>query len=94
MAAPGLLLVALANGRSAAQASWMLAAFVGANAVAGPLVGVLLDRARRTAVVLSGAMVCMAVGLLVLVAGMPSWPLWCLCLTAAAAGLAAPLGWP
>ena len=96
MAIPGLLFLALAQGRSPGQAGLLVATLVGTGAVTGPVVGVVLDRSRHTQVVFAAATLLMAAGLLLLIAGIKDWAVWGLVTAAAMTGAASPVvagGW-
>ncbi|QKW05583.1 MFS transporter [Streptomyces sp. NA04227] len=96
MAGPALLLTALAVTGSAATASGMLAALTVASALGGPVLGVLLDRARLPGRLLALVLTAHALCLLLLLAALGRVPLpWC-ALIAVTAGLLGPAlsgGW-
>jgi len=90
---PGLVLVVAASGASLERGPWLLAALTGVAALAGPPMGVLLDRARRPARVFAATMLLLA-GALALLAFLvphrPELPLWVLLVVAAVGGIAEP----
>ena len=87
---PALLLAALASHRVEGDGAALVAAFIGLAALAGPLVGALLDRTTRPGRVIGGALILMATAVAGLAILVPRAPLWALLLIAAAGGLAYP----
>ncbi|MEU4514491.1 MFS transporter [Nonomuraea wenchangensis] len=96
MSGPALLIAGLAVTGSPVVASWLLAGLTVSAAAGGPLLGVLLDRARRPGRLLAGCLVAYAGGLLVIVSGLGRLPEAALIAVAVAAGLVGPAltgGW-
>ncbi|MFF0768839.1 MFS transporter [Nonomuraea wenchangensis] len=96
MSGPALLIAGLAVTGSPVVASWLLAGLTVSAAAGGPLLGVLLDRARRPGRLLAGCLVAYAGGLLVIVSGLGRLPEAALVAVAVAAGLVGPAltgGW-
>ncbi|MEZ7131040.1 MFS transporter [Nonomuraea sp. AD125B] len=96
MSGPALLIAGLAVTGSPVVASWLLAGLTVSAAAGGPLLGVLLDRARRRGRLLAGCLVAYAGGLLVIVSGLGRLPEAALVAVAVAAGLVGPAltgGW-
>jgi hypothetical protein len=87
---PALLLAALANHRDAAEGAALVAAFTGLAAVAGPVVGTLLDRVARPGRVITRAVALMAASVAALAMLVSSAPLTVLLVIAALGGLAYP----
>ena len=87
---PALLLTALASGRLERDGALVLAAFTGLAAVSGPLVGALLDRARRPGRVIVGATLVLVVVVAVLAWLIPTAPVVLLAAVAAVGGFAHP----
>ncbi|WP_432131822.1 MFS transporter [Streptomyces tendae] len=77
MSGPALLLAGLAVTGSTTDASALLAGITVSAAVGGPLLGALLDRARRPGRLLAGALALYAAGLLVILAGLGRLPMAC-----------------
>ncbi|MEV5700007.1 MFS transporter [Streptomyces anthocyanicus] len=75
MSGPALLLAGLAVTGSTTDASALLAGITVSAAVGGPLLGALLDRARRPGRPLAGALALYAAGLLVILAGLGRLPM-------------------
>ncbi|MGW5567014.1 MFS transporter [Streptomyces tendae] len=75
MSGPALLLAGLAVTGSTTDASALLAGITVSAAVGGPLLGALLDRARRPGRLLAGALALYAAGLLVILAGLGRLPM-------------------
>ncbi|MED7923214.1 MFS transporter [Nonomuraea sp. LP-02] len=96
MSGPALLIAGLAVTGSPVVASWLLAGLTVSAAAGGPLLGVLLDRARRPGRLLAGCLVAYAGGLLVIVSGLGRLPEAALVAVAVAAGVVGPAltgGW-
>ncbi|MER7614342.1 hypothetical protein ABT361_21635, partial [Nonomuraea wenchangensis] len=96
MSGPALLIAGLAVTGSPVVASWLLAGLTVSAAAGGPLLGVLLDRARRPGRLLAGCVVAYAGGLLVIVSGLGRLPEAALVAVAVAAGVVGPAltgGW-
>ncbi|MEV0627285.1 MFS transporter [Nonomuraea wenchangensis] len=96
MSGPALLIAGLAVTGSPVVASWLLAGLTVSAAAGGPLLGVLLDRARRPGRLLAGCVVAYAGGLLVIVSGLGRLPEAGLVAVAVAAGVVGPAltgGW-
>lgn len=87
---PALLLTALASGRLERDGAIVLAAFTGLAAVSGPLVGALLDRARRPGRVLVAATLVLLVVVTLLAWLIPTAPVVLLACVAAVGGFAHP----
>ncbi|HET7902108.1 MAG TPA: MFS transporter, partial [Candidatus Nanopelagicales bacterium] len=87
---PALLLAALANQRADADGAALVAAFTGLAAVAGPVVGALLDRVARPGRVIVGAVALMAASTTALALLVASAPLPLLLVICALGGLAYP----
>lgn len=75
MSGPALLLAGLAVTGSTTDASALLAGITVSAAVGGPLLGALLDRARRPGRLLAGALALYAAGLMVILAGLGRLPM-------------------
>lgn len=86
MSGPALLVTGLAVTGSPVLASWLLAGLTVSSAAGGPLLGVLLDRARRPGRLLAYCLAGYAAGLLLLLAGLGHVP------DAALVGLAVAVG--
>ncbi|MEU6060450.1 MFS transporter [Streptomyces sp. NPDC047097] len=96
MSGPALMLAAFALAGSPVDASSLLAGVTVSAAVGGPLLGALLDRARRPGRLLAGALLLYAVGLVAVLVGLGRLPFALTLLTAVAAGLLGPAlsgGW-
>ncbi|WP_432185327.1 MFS transporter [Streptomyces tendae] len=96
MSGPALLLAGLAVTGSTTDASALLAGITVSAAVGGPLLGALLDRARRPGRLLAGALALYAAGLLVILAGLGRLPMACTLPLAVLTGLLGPAlsgGW-
>ncbi|MEW9548995.1 MFS transporter [Nonomuraea sp. NPDC050783] len=96
MSGPALLIAGLAVTGSPVVASWLLAGLTVTAAVGGPLLGVLLDRARRPGLLLGWCVAGYAGGLLVIVSGLGRLPDAALVAVAVAAGVLGPAftgGW-
>ncbi|WP_091082588.1 MFS transporter [Nonomuraea wenchangensis] len=96
MSGPALLIAGLAVTGSPVVASLLLAGLTVSAAAGGPLLGVLLDRARRPGRLLAGCVVAYAGGLLVIVSGLGRLPEAALVAVAVAAGVVGPAltgGW-
>lgn len=87
---PALLLAALANDRPEADGAALVAAFTGLAAVAGPVVGSLLDRVARPGRIVTSAVALMAASVAALALLVASAPLPLLLVIAALGGLAYP----
>ncbi|WP_159328313.1 MFS transporter [Streptomyces tendae] len=75
MSGPALLLAGLAVTGSTTDASALLAGITVSAAVGGPLLGALLDRARRPGRLLAGALALYAAGLMTILAGLGRLPM-------------------
>ncbi|MDA5141577.1 MFS transporter [Streptomyces sp. AD681] len=96
MSGPALLLAGLAVTGSTTDASALLAGITVSAAVGGPLLGALLDRARRPGRLLAGALALYAAGLLAILAGLGRLPMACTLPLAVLTGLLGPAlsgGW-
>ncbi|MEU8952756.1 MFS transporter [Streptomyces sp. NPDC048518] len=96
MSGPALMLAAFALTGSAVEASSLLAGVTISAAVGGPVLGALLDRARRPGRLLSVALVLYAAGLGVILVGLGRLPFGVTLLIAGLAGLLGPAlsgGW-
>ncbi|MGN9843344.1 MFS transporter [Nonomuraea sp. H19] len=96
MSGPALLVTGLAVTGSPLVASWLLAGLTVSAAVGGPLLGVLLDRARRPGRLLAWSLSGYAAGLLLVWYGLGRAPEAALIAVAVAAGLLGPAltgGW-
>ncbi|MFG2073087.1 MFS transporter [Nonomuraea maritima] len=96
MSGPALLVTGLAVTGSPVLASWLLAGLTVSSAAGGPLLGVLLDRARRPGRLLAYCLAGYAAGLLLLLAGLGRVPDAALVGLAVAVGLLGPAltgGW-
>lgn len=96
MSGPALLVMGLAVTGSPLVASWLLAGLTVSAAVGGPLLGVLLDRARRPGRLLAWCLCGYAAGLLLVLYGLGQVPHAALVAVAVAAGLLGPAltgGW-
>ncbi|MEV8128106.1 MFS transporter [Streptomyces sp. NPDC085944] len=96
MSGPALLLAGLAVTGSTTDASALLAGITVSAAVGGPLLGALLDRARRPGRLLAGALVLYAAGLMTILAGLGRLPMACTLPLAVLTGLLGPAlsgGW-
>ncbi|WP_438818708.1 MFS transporter, partial [Streptomyces venezuelae] len=96
MSGPALMLAGFALAGSTTDASSLLAGLTVAAAVGGPVLGALLDRARRPGRLLAGALVLYAAGLATVLVGLGDWPFPVTVLVAVAAGLLGPAlsgGW-
>ncbi len=87
---PALLLAAIASERSGGDGAALVAAFTGLAAVAGPVVGALLDRTARPGRVITTAVAVMAASVAALALLVPHAPLVLLLVIAALGGLAYP----
>jgi MFS family permease len=87
---PALLLTVLANDRSEGDGAALVAAFTGLAAVAGPVVGALLDRVARPGRVVTAAVALMATSVAALALLVADAPLPVLLLIAALGGMAYP----
>ncbi|MEU1241286.1 MFS transporter [Micromonospora parva] len=85
-----LVILALNRTGSAAVGGTLVATLLLPHVVAAPLVGALVDRARRPAVVLAGAIAVFAAALAAPVAMLGHAPLWQTCLVLAIAGCCGP----
>src|SRR4051794_12224199 len=96
MSGPALLLLGLAATGSPLPGSWLLAGLTVSAAVGGPVLGVLLDRARRPGWLLGWCLAGYAGGILVILGGLGRVPVAVLVGVAAGAGLLGPAltgGW-
>ncbi|MFI6480461.1 MFS transporter [Nonomuraea sp. NPDC050663] len=96
MAGPALLVLGLAVTDSAVVASSLLSGLTISAAVGGPLLGVLLDRARRPGLLLAASIGGYAAGLALIIAGVGRAPHVLLVALAVLAGLLGPAlagGW-
>ncbi|WP_220447235.1 MFS transporter, partial [Nonomuraea deserti] len=96
MSGPALLVTGLAVTGSPLLASWLLAGLTVSAAVGGPLLGVLLDRARRPGRLLACCLSGYAAGLLLVLSGLGRLPEAALIGVAVATGLLGPAlagGW-
>ncbi|MGP3933792.1 MFS transporter [Nonomuraea sp. KM88] len=96
MSGPALLVTGLAVTGSPLLASWLLAGLTVSAAVGGPLLGVLLDRARRPGRLLACCLSGYAAGLLLVLSGLGRVPDAALIGVAVATGLLGPAlagGW-
>ncbi len=96
MSGPALLVTGLAVTGSPVVASWLLAGLTVSAAVGGPLLGVLLDRARRPGRLLAWCLSGYAAGLLMVLYGLGRVPDAALVAVAVATGLLGPAltgGW-
>ncbi|MEO3803581.1 MFS transporter [Nonomuraea sp. B1E8] len=96
MSGPALLVTGLAVTGSPLPASWLLAGLTVSAAVGGPLLGVLLDRARRPGRLLACCLSGYAAGLLLVLSGLGRVPEAALIGVAVATGLLGPAlagGW-
>ncbi|MFI9114463.1 MFS transporter [Streptomyces venezuelae] len=96
MSGPALMLAGFALAGSTTDASSLLAGLTVAAAVGGPVLGALLDRARRPGRLLAGALVLYAAGLTTVLVGLGDWPFPVTVLVAVATGLLGPAlsgGW-
>ncbi|MFG6199438.1 MFS transporter [Nonomuraea sp. JJY05] len=96
MSGPALLVAGLAVTGSPLTASWLLAGLTVSAAVGGPLLGVLLDRARRPGRLLTCCLLGYATGLLLVLYGLGRVPDAALIGVAVVAGLLGPAltgGW-
>ncbi|MEO3890823.1 MFS transporter [Nonomuraea sp. B5E05] len=96
MSGPALLVTGLAVTGSPLLASWLLAGLTVSAAVGGPLLGVLLDRARRPGRLLACCLSGYAAGLLLVLSGLGRVPEAALIGVAVATGLLGPAlagGW-
>ncbi|MGV9378228.1 MFS transporter [Nonomuraea sp. NPDC003707] len=96
MSGPALLVAGLAVTGSPLTASWLLAGLTVSAAFGGPLLGVLLDRARRPGRLLAGCLLGYATGLLLVLYGLGRVPDAALIGVAVVAGLLGPAltgGW-
>ncbi|NBE94544.1 MFS transporter [Nonomuraea sp. KC401] len=96
MSGPALLVAGLAVTGSPVAASWLLAGLTVSAAVGGPLLGVLLDRARRPGRLLACCLTGYAAGLLLVLSGLGRVPEALLVGVAVATGLLGPAltgGW-
>nr|WP_281284498.1 MFS transporter [Nonomuraea diastatica] len=96
MSGPALLVTGLAVTGSPVLASWLLAGLTVSAAVGGPLLGVLLDRARRPGRLLACCLSGYAAGLLLVLSGLGRVPEAALIGVAVATGLLGPAlagGW-
>ncbi|MER7506021.1 MFS transporter [Nonomuraea pusilla] len=96
MSGPALLVAGLAVTGSPVLASWLLAGLTASAAVGGPLLGVLLDRARRPGAVLARCLAGYAAGLALVAWGLGRLPGPALVAAAFATGLLGPAltgGW-
>ena len=89
-AGPALLLVGIAVLASNSAGPYLVAALTGAAALAGPVIGALLDRARRPIQGFAASIVVFAVGLAAIALLIGAAPLWLLLVIAAIAGLGYP----
>lgn len=87
---PALLLAALASERADGDGAALVAAFTGLAAVAGPVVGALLDRTARPGRIVTGAVALMASSVAALGILVATAPLPILLVIAALGGLAYP----
>ncbi|WP_235854801.1 MFS transporter [Nonomuraea aridisoli] len=96
MSGPALLVAGLAVTGSPVLASWLLSGLTVSAAVGGPLLGVLIDRARRPGRLLAYCLAGYAAGLLLVLAGLGRAPDAALIALAVATGLLGPAltgGW-
>lgn len=96
MSGPALLVAGLAVTGSPVLASWLLAGLTASAAAGGPLLGVLLDRARRPGAVLARCLAGYAAGLALVAWGLGRLPGPVLVAAAFATGLLGPAltgGW-
>ena len=89
-AGPALLLVGIAVLASDSAGPYLVAALTGAAAIAGPVIGALLDRAERPTRGFAASIIVFAVGLAAIALLIDTAPLWLLLLIAAVAGLGFP----
>ncbi len=87
---PAVLLTALASGRIESQAALLIAGFTGLAGFSGPMIGGLLDRARRPGLVMLASAVSLLVVVVILALWIPDGPMVALLLIAAIGGLAHP----
>ncbi|MFE0339897.1 MFS transporter, partial [Streptomyces sp. NPDC058955] len=96
MSGPALTLAGFAAAGSTSRAGTLLACVTVAAAVGGPLLGALLDRARRPGRLLAGALVLYAAGLGAVLLGLGRLPFGVTALLAVVTGLMGPAlagGW-
>ncbi len=96
MSGPALMLAGFALTGSTIEASSLLASITISAAVGGPVLGTLLDRARRPGRLLAAALVLYAVGLAVILMGLGRLPFEVTLVIAALTGLVGPAlsgGW-
>ncbi|MEU2675118.1 MFS transporter [Streptomyces sp. NPDC007164] len=96
MSGPALMLAGFALTGSTTDASSLLAGITISAATGGPLLGTLLDRARRPGRLLAGALVLYAAGLWVILGGLGRFPFAVTILIAVLTGMWAPAlsgGW-
>lgn len=89
-AGPALLLVGIAVLASDSAGPYLVAALTGAAALAGPVIGALLDRAERPTRGFAASIIVFAVGLAAIAVLIDTAPLWLLLVVAAIAGLGFP----
>lgn len=89
-AGPALLLVGIAVLASDSAGPYLVAALTGAAAIAGPVIGALLDRAEHPTRGFAASIIVFAVGLAAIALLIDAAPLWLLLLIAAIAGLGFP----
>ncbi|MEU7295521.1 MFS transporter [Streptomyces exfoliatus] len=96
MSGPALLLAGLALAGATVEASALLAGITISAAVGGPVLGALLDRARRPGNLLAGALALYAAGLGAILVGLDRLPFAVTLLIAVSTGLVGPAlsgGW-
>ncbi|MCX4983883.1 MFS transporter [Streptomyces sp. NBC_00572] len=96
MSGPALMLAGFSLAGSATDAASLLAGVTISAAVGGPVLGALLDRARRPGRLLGGALVLYAAGLGAILVGLGHWPFSVTVLIAVLTGLLGPAlsgGW-
>ncbi len=89
-AGPAVLVGAIATLGSATTGSYLVACLTASAAIAGPVVGALIDRARSTRLGFTAAMLVMAAGLAAIAVMLGRTPLWTVMIVAAIAGLGYP----
>jgi predicted MFS family arabinose efflux permease len=89
-AGPAVLVGTIATVGSATSGSYVVASLTASAAVAGPVVGALIDRARSPRLGFAAAMLVMAIGLSVIAFLLGDVPLWWIMAIAVVAGLGYP----
>lgn len=93
---PAILITAAALGEASARAGLLVAALTASTAAGGPVIGALIDRARRPRIGYALGLLTVAAGMVVIAAGIRGWPLLPLVAAGLLAGLAQPIfigGW-